>query len=123
MSATFTIHRRLPGLNEIIAASKGHWGRYAKMKKENMNYIMEEITSQHSVPETPLNEIVISILWVEENRRRDPDNIFAGVKFILDAMVHAGVVKNDTGRQIRGISNRLEYDSVSRVDVTVNPVQ
>lgn len=40
--------------------------------------------------------------WVEPNGRRDPDNIVFAKKFILDGLVEAGILPNDTQSDIFG---------------------
>lgn len=42
------------------------------------------------------NKVVIIITWYEPDERRDPDNIMAGQKFILDGLVAAGTIPNDS---------------------------
>lgn len=45
--------------------------------------------------------IEINFLYLEPNRKRDPDNIISAKKFILDGMVNAGMIPNDTQRFIK----------------------
>jgi len=99
----FTINQALPTMNEIIAASKKHWATYSKMKKEYNNLVVAAICDAGCVPLTPHPRVSISCTWYENGRKRDPDNVFAGIKFVLDAMVDAGVVVNDTRDNISTI--------------------
>lgn len=53
-------------------------------------------------------------LWTEPNMRRDPDNIEgAGVKFILDGLVRAGVLDDDGPRYVGRISHDVAYDPLN----------
>ena len=40
--------------------------------------------------------------WIEPDKRRDMDNISAGKKFILDALVWAGVLQDDSWKCVVG---------------------
>ena len=96
-SISFTINKRLPGMNDILAAAKqtGKGIAYSKMKKHIGEFIAYEIRT-HGANKTEIEEpIAIKITWFEKTKRRDPDNISAGVKFILDAMVKERVIKTD----------------------------
>lgn len=60
------------------------------------------------------------ITWIEENRRRDMDNVAFAKKFILDGLVRAGVIRDDTPRYIAGLSDRFAYDKQNpRIEVEV----
>lgn len=63
--------------------------------------------------------VKIKCTWFESNIRRDPDNIFAGVKFILDGLVKSGVLENDGQKWIKGIDHELGPVSKSRPGVLV----
>lgn len=111
----FEIPGRLPGLNDIVAAAKEHFGSYAKMKER---YTTEIAWLAKKLPQ--YERITLVITWYEPDRRRDPDNIMAGQKFILDALVHAGVIPNDSQRYVRGITHRFRVDRINpRVEVEI----
>lgn len=114
----FEIPGRLPGLNEIIDAAKqgkGKYQPYALMKEkytEMIAWIAKKLPSYEKV--------ALVITWYEPNSRRDPDNIMAGQKFILDALVHAGVIPNDSQRYIQGILHRFRVDKQNpRIEVEI----
>ena len=68
---------------------------------EIANYIEEKC----SVPKFKWFDITIT--WMETDRRRDPDNISSGIKFILDAFVHAGIIENDGWKQVKSIKHNF----------------
>lgn len=114
----FEIPGRLPGLNEIIEAAKqgkGKYQPYALMKEkytEMIAWIAKKLPSYEKV--------ALVITWYEPNSRRDPDNIMAGQKFILDALVQAGVIPNDSQKYIQGILHRFRVDKQNpRVEVEI----
>ncbi|MCD6149744.1 hypothetical protein J7J13_03100 [bacterium] len=104
MNNTIYLDYGLPGLNEIIRAAKTppkNGVVYAKMKKKYTNAIADEMVIHGCVPDKPFDEIDIRFIWGETRaHRRDPDNIRAGSKFVLDAMVHVGIIPNDTSQYI-----------------------
>lgn len=102
MTQQFWIPGRLPGMNEIIEASKGAGGRgakYSAMKKKLTNDIalMAKAARLRPVPRAYLR-----FIWREPTKQRDPDNICCARKFILDGLVVAGVLSNDGWDQIAG---------------------
>ena len=105
---TFKIPGQLPGMNKIIAASKTHHMVYKKIKEEHCWYIGTCIKKHNITPYTdgdlPIN---VKITWVCENKKRDKDNIMAGQKFILDAMVKSGVIKDDGWKYIGEIEHKF----------------
>ncbi len=50
----------------------------------------------------PVKEAYIEFQWNERGKKRDPDNIACGKKFILDALVKSGILKGDGWKQIQG---------------------
>lgn len=101
----FFISGRFPGLNEIIAEAKSHPMRYATKKREWTNIVIMTAL-QHKIK--TVRKANIHLMWLEPNCRRDPDNIQAGIKFILDGLVLAGVLKNDGWHQIGSLSHSFE---------------
>lgn len=61
------------------------------------------------------NKVTILFLWIEENQRRDPDNIAVARKFILDALVKAGKLKDDRQKFIRGLFDIYDNGSATKV--------
>lgn len=62
--------------------------------------------------------------WYEPNRKRDKDNIAAvGRKIIQDALVEAGVIRNDGWNDIRGFSDEFYVDkNEPRIEVEIEEV-
>jgi len=111
----FEIPGRLPGLNEIIDAAKSHYGEYAKMKETYTNMV------GWLAKKLPRYEkVALIITWYEPDQRRDLDNIMAGQKFILDGLVAAGTIPNDSQKYISGIFHRFGVDRENpRVEVEI----
>ena len=112
---TLTIPGRLPGLNEIIDAAKRNPHEYARMKETctaMVAWLAKKLPSYEKV--------ALVITWYEPDHRRDPDNIMAGQKFILDGLVAAGTIPNDSQKYVRGIVHRFKVDRKNpRVEVEI----
>ena len=111
----FDIEGRLPGLNEMIEAAKSHFGAYASMKQtytDMVAWLAKKLPTYERV--------ALIITWHEPDQRRDPDNIMAGQKFILDGLVAAGTIPNDSQKYVRGIVHRFKVDrKTPRVEVEI----
>ena len=121
MQNGFTVHAKLPSLNDVI--DKDRTCRYAgaSYKKEVENiiarYIFKALESGELKPvSTPCT---IQFLWHEKNRRRDVDNIQSAQKFILDAMVRCCVIPDDSRKYVVQTAHTV-MDSVEYgVDVII----
>lgn len=102
---------KLPSLNEYINACRYNRFAGAKMKKD----IEEDITwflKPLPVFDKPIR---INFTWVEKNNRRDYDNICFAKKFILDAMVKCGKLKDDNRKNVCGFSDSFELGKETKV--------
>ena len=119
MKQTFTIPIIFPSLNEIIESSKTHWSKYSKPKK-GYTEIVASFTRQQLKPVRKY-PVEITCHWICKDRRQDPDNVSAGVKFLLDGLVKAGIIKNDGFNEIKSIHHTFEVDKQNvGVVVTLN---
>lgn len=96
-----------PGLNEYILEERRHRMKGAAMKKEQTMAVKYMLVGHHPINEYP---VVMEFTWYCKDRRRDPDNIAFARKFILDGMVDASFLKNDTMEFIIGFSDRFVVD-------------
>ncbi len=126
MRQTFTIPGKLPSLNDLIHAT--NHSRYSgnDLKRKAQITIGWAIRAAHMTPMTGLLDVTID--WYEPNKRRDPDNVFSAVKYILDALQPArrgnpgglGIIDGDGQKHIRLITNHLHIDRLHpRVEVTL----
>ena len=101
---------QFPGLNEVIARAKLHWGVYAALKKEYSSWVLLQAPR---AGRNPAREYSVGVVidWYCRDRRRDPDNIASGKKFILDGLVAARVLRNDGWANIRYFEDRFHVDS------------
>lgn len=107
----------MPGLNEIIGANRRHYHAGARQKKEETERCQWAILAGR-VP-TFTFPVWVRFVWVERDFRRDPDNITAGTKFVLDALVELKRIPGDSRRWIRGIEHEfaLPEKEAPRIEV------
>lgn len=98
----FEIPGRLPGTNDYTKANRTNRYVGAKMKRETQEVIEWAIKAARLSPIT--KQVDVHITFVEPNMKRDKDNIQGGTKFILDALVKMGILKNDGWNEIGDIA-------------------
>ena len=115
----------LPGeytdLNSFL--KKMSYNRFAggAVKKSETERVFWECKSQKIKPikEYPVN---IHFIWVCKNERKDVDNVRFAAKFILDGLVMAKVIDNDSRKFICGLSDEFPIDKINpRVEILITP--
>lgn len=125
----------LPGLNDVItwAGQRVKWLEKGKkrvykitLEKEKWDNLVAGcfLEEYHRLggrgkPQPLTVPVDIECLWIERHNRRDVDNIHAGIKFILDGLVKAGALKNDTRRWIRRIEHEIGENDPDKPGVYV----
>ena len=102
-SFSFFVPGPLPGRNEQEAAARGNRYAAASMKKAWTERVYQIIVGCLPVPK--FEKVVIVLHWFEKDRRRDKDNIFGFVKYLLDGMVKAGLIENDGWKHVENFVN------------------
>lgn len=102
---------KLPSLNEYIRACRNNRYDGAKMKK----WVESDLAI--FVNRLPFFDFPIAIhfIWIEGNKKRDLDNIAFGKKFILDAMVKCGKLKDDNRKCVTSFIDTFEYGDEFKV--------
>jgi len=120
MEHKFIIPGVLPHLNEYTRQLNISKFRGSDLKRTTERLISLHIKAQ--LKDVKFSDAVhIRITWVEPNQKRDKDNIAFAKKFIFDALVSCGVLKNDGWAQIDGFSDSFLVDSDNpRVEVVLN---
>lgn len=109
---------KLPSLNEYINECRKNKYAGANMKKQIESDIAIFI---NKLPKFN-SAIKINFTWVESNKRRDLDNICFAKKFILDALVKAGKMKDDNRNHVVGFTDKFEYDKENKVILEIKEV-
>ena len=122
MKYSFTIHKRLMGLNEYTKENRINKYIGNRAKQYEQNFILWEIKSQ--LGNLKIDKPVIGhFTWIEENKRRDLDNISFAKKFILDALVTAGVLKDDNRKIVTNFTDNFKYEKESKVIVELEEIE
>lgn len=114
------ISGRLPGLNEYINACRSNPYRGATMKQRAERSVINAALVQ--LKKTKIKKpVTMSYLWVEQDRRRDMDNVSSfGRKVIQDGLVKSGILRNDGWKEIKGFSDPFAVDHHRpRIEVTI----
>lgn len=97
------IPRLAPNLNDLVRAAKHHRQAYNRIKESWADTIASAVLDHGYVDTFPRCSVHFEL--VEQNTRRDPDNIASGTaKLVLDGLVKAGVLEGDGWKHIAGLS-------------------
>jgi hypothetical protein len=124
---TIVIEGRLPGENEIIALNhrfRSHSGKrfypYYEEKGRIENLIRFAVLATRGALRPTSYPVRVVFHWHEEDARRDPDNVSAAQKFILDGLVRSQVLPGDGRKYISSLHHFFHTDKVRpRVEVTI----
>jgi len=113
-----TIPGELPDLSTYVNAERGNRFAGARIKKDATEMV------QWSATRAPLciGQVVVRFTWYTKNEKKDADNVAFAKKFVLDGLVNAGVLINDSRRFVRGFEDRFEVDADNpRIEVELLP--
>lgn len=111
---TLIIPAKFPSLNEYSNAKNRIIANSMKQKWTNLVASYAALQKQH------FSRAYFSFLWVEENKRRDPDNICFSKKFIFDGFVKAKLIPNDGWSVIEGFDDNFTIDKKQpRVEIGI----
>jgi len=109
---------KLPGLNDYTRACRTNPHVGAAMKKKIEKGILAQLYDYDGP--TGIVAANVKFTWFEGNKRRDKDNIAFAKKFVLDALVSKGILKDDGWE---GISSFRDFFMVEpgeeRVEVEI----
>ena len=58
----------------------------------------------------PVKRFMVRVVWFEPNARRDWDNVRSGIKFVLDGLKKAGIIKDDSQRYLLDTDDGYGHD-------------
>ena len=116
---TCEIDMKLPSLNDYVRVCRSNAFQASSYKKRLENEI------GYFIAKLPRFEhpIQIHFHWIEGNKRRDLDNIAFSKKFILDAMVKAGKLKDDNRRCVTAFTDDFSYGKETKVIIEIEEVE
>lgn len=94
-------------LNTYIQAERSNRFVGAKIKQEETDRVIYETKKFHDLIKQP---VWIRFDWYTRDMRKDADNISFSKKFILDGLVKAKVIKNDTRKFVVGFEDHFHVD-------------
>ena len=120
---TFTIKGELPDLNSYIQAERGNRFKAAKIKKEATDTVHWEAKAASLTPVLPEEyPVIVHVNWFSKDERKDVDNVRFAMKFVLDGLVSAGVIENDSRKFVEDVSDSFQVDRKNpRCEVTIYP--
>ena len=117
---TIEIPLKLPSLNEYIGAMNRNRYIGNGMKQKYQKQIEPYLSK---LPKPFKNPVIIHFTWVENNKRRDLDNIAFAKKFILDALTKSGVLVDDNHNYVKGFSDDFKYEKEARIILNFEEVE
>lgn len=107
----YEIPVKLPSCNDYINECRRNKYAGAKMKAKYEQMIGLYLMKMPRWTKP----IKIHFTWVEGSKRRDYDNIIFAQKFIFDALVKFGKIKDDSPKYICGLSHDVVYGEENKV--------
>ena len=115
---TIMIGLKLPSLNEYVNVCRTNRYKAAEYKRNIEKKILPYFAGVRRF-EKPIR---IHFTWIEDNKRRDYDNVCFAKKFILDAMVRGGYLKDDNRKCVAGFIDSFEYGETAMVILEIEEV-
>lgn len=118
-SQKFEVLGELADLNAFIKATNSHYTVGNRVKRENTETVSHEalVNKVEPVRDYPVR-VVFS--WYSKDNRRDIDNVAFAKKFVLDGLVEAGVLENDSRKFVCGFADEFHIDRKRpRVEVEI----
>lgn len=108
----FIVKQKLPSLNDYTAACRSNKYVGAKFKaevEEAIGWDIRQGLASGALHKTN-KAVMVRFEWHESTKKRDADNIASAKKFILDALVKCGVIKDDSRRYVKGFYDKIVDD-------------
>ena len=115
-----TLDFKLPSLNDYVEACRTHWSKGASFKKKIERDIIFE--AKASKIQRITGPCVVYIDYQEKNKMRDVDNVYSANKYVLDALVTAGVLENDNPKCVRDVKNSIGYGSDYKITIKLEKI-
>lgn len=119
MKAEAYVPYKFPSFNKYIDANRSYRYGGNNMKRQVQDDISWYL---RSLPEFN-KPVQIHFHWIEGDARRDWDNVMYAKKFIQDALVELGKIKNDNRKWLPKISDTAEQGKEFGVIITISEVE
>jgi Holliday junction resolvase RusA-like endonuclease len=112
----------LPDFNNVIKQTQRHRFAYVVFKKKETERIM--LTAKAAQLKAIKVPVAVTFHWYTPSRRKDPDNLAHGMKYIFDGLVKAGHLPDDTQHYVREIHLYFTLDrDRPRIEVELTPAE
>ena len=101
-----TYNGRLPSANDFINFNRINRFQGALMKKRYTQELADVFRSQ--TQERFTKHVTCTVHFFEDSMRRDDDNVISGLKFVLDGLVTAGILKDDSPKYCHVKAERFQ---------------
>lgn len=118
MKYRFEIKEKLPSLNDYTKANRSNVYMANKFKQQIQYDIRRYIGNAPKF----INPVILHFIWIEENARRDLDNVAFAKKFILDALVNNNILVDDSQRFVKGFSDEFRRGRSASVIVEIEEI-
>lgn len=108
---------RLPGINELVGANRNSPYGGAKMKRKYQKRLVAAWWEAGKFPFP--NHVTVRVRFYERDQRRDDDNVFGGLKFVMDALQEIGVIVNDSPKYCHVLPERFVDKKEPRIEVEI----
>ena len=109
---------KLPSANEYIRECRTNKYAASQFKRQ---YEDDIALFLNKLPKFD-NPVTIHFHWVEGNKRRDLDNVAFAKKFILDALVKCGKLKDDNRHNVTSFKDTFEYGNDFKIILEITEV-
>ena len=119
---TITIPGEFTSLNDYSDAERSNRFQASKIKSQET---LRVAASVFGVPPIPPKSYPVMVLfdWYTADARTDADNVSFAQKFILDGLVRAKVLENDSRRFVFGVMHICHVDKQNpRVEITFRSI-
>ena len=110
---------KFPSFNEYVNECRKNRYAGAKMKRQvqdDIGYFIKSLPEFH-------HPIKIHFHWIENNKRRDLDNICYAKKFILDSLVECHRMPDDNRNCVTAFLDTFENGTYARVILEIEEVE
>lgn len=110
---------KFASLNEYVNMCRANRYMASNYKKKTEQEIAKYI---ESLPRFT-RPVRLEFLWIEKDNRRDYDNIAFAKKFVLDALVRYGKLKDDNRKCVVGFTDRFTKGGETALSLTIREAE
>ena len=120
---------KLPPAKSLSPNSRVHWAvkskasKAAKKAAANGVKIALLLADELDYADVPWHEIELQAIYYHHvNRRRDPDNLIALLKYPIDGLVMAGLLVDDDRITLKPVIKKIDKEN-PRLELIINPIK